>query len=142
MEKNINQVFKSRVKKYGEKIAVEKKLNGIWQSSTWNEYYNKSRSCGLGLYSLGIRKGDRISLLSENRLEWVYTDMGTLGIGACVVPIYTTLIAEEVEYIVSNSESKILIVENKVQLEKALEVSKNYMELVKIIVIGPNIVLT
>ena len=135
MEKNINQVFKSRVKKYGEKIAIEKKINGNWVSSTWNEYYNMSRSCGLGLYSLGIRKGDRISLLSENRLEWLYTDMGTLGIGACVVPIYTTFIAKEIEYIVSNSESRILIVENKVQLEKALEVSKNYKELVKIIVI-------
>ena len=135
MEKSINQVFKNRVDKYGDKIAIEKKINGNWQSSTWNEYYEKSRAVGLGLYSLGVRKGDKVSLLSENRLEWLYVDMGSLGIGACVVPVYTTLPAEEVEHIVSNSESKILVVENNVQLKKALEVTKNYSGLFKIVLI-------
>lgn len=136
MEKTINEVFRNRVKKYGDRLAVEKKLRGVWHQATWNQYYDRARAVGLGLYELGVRKGDRISLLSENRLEWLYTDMGTLGIGAVVVPIYATLSKEEVEYIVNHSDSKVFVVENKVQFEKALYAkSKSCPELQKIVVI-------
>jgi len=74
-------------------------------------------------------------LLSENRLEWLYADMGVLGVGGCIVPIYPTLIDEEVEYIVSHSDSKFLIVENNAQLQKGLYTAKRYTGLEKIIVI-------
>ncbi len=136
MEKTINEVFRNRVKKYGDRLAVEKKLRGVWQQASWNQYYERARAVGLGLYELGVRKGDRISLLSENRLEWVYSDMGALGIGAVVVPIYATLSNEEVEYIVNHSDSKVFIVENKLQYEKAVFAkNKGCPELVKIVVI-------
>lgn len=136
MEKTINEVFRNRVKKYGDRLAVEKKLRGAWHQATWNQYYQRARAVGLGLYELGVRKGDRISLLSENRLEWLYTDMGALSIGAVVVPIYATLSNEEVEYIVNHSDSKVFIVENKLQYEKAaFAKSKSCPELSKIVVI-------
>ncbi len=133
-EKTINQVFRNRAKKYGDRLAIEKKLNGKWESASWNDYYERSRTVGMALYSFGVRKGDRVSILSENRLEWLYSDMGILGIGACVIPIYPTLTDEEAEYIVSNSESKIMIVENKIQLKKALYVKERFKGLQKIIV--------
>ena len=79
MEKTLNEVFRNRVKKYGDKLCVEKKLNGKWETATWNEYYDRSRKTGLGLYDLGVRKGEMVAILSQNRLEWIYTDMGTLG---------------------------------------------------------------
>ncbi len=121
MEENtINVVFRNRTAKYGDRVAVEKKLRGQWESATWNQYYARSRAAGLALAAWGVEKGDRIAILSENRLEWVYTDMGALGIGAVVVPVYTTLPADDVRYIVENSESKVLFVENRMQLEKAL----------------------
>lgn len=135
MEKTINDVFRNRVKKYGDRLAIEKKRKGAWEQATWNQYYERARTAGLGMIALGVKKGDRISLMSENRLEWLYTDMGALGIGACVVPIYPTLIAEEVEYIVSHSESKLLIVENKTQYEKALAALKKCPRLQTIIII-------
>ena len=87
-EKTINDVFRNRVNKYGDRLAVEKKLRGKWETASWNEYYERARAAGLGLYSLGIRKGEMVSILSDNRLEWLYTDMGTLGIGAVVIPVY------------------------------------------------------
>ncbi len=122
MEKTINQVFRNRSEKFGDRLAIEKKLNGQWIGATWNEYYERSRALGLALQSLGIEKGDRVIILSENRLEWLYSDMGIMGIGACVVPIYPTLTAEEAEFIVENSGAKIMLVENSLQLEKALYV--------------------
>ncbi len=119
-EQTINDVFRNRSGKYAERLAVEKKCNGIWEKATWGDYYDRSCAIGLGLLELGVTKGDRVSLLSENRLEWLYTDMGTLGIGACLVPIYGTLSGEEVEYTLRNSGSKIIVVEESTQLEKAL----------------------
>jgi long-chain acyl-CoA synthetase len=82
MEKTINEVFKNRAMKYADRLAVEKRFGERWDQATWKEYYERSRAVGLGLFSLGVSKGDRVSLLSENRLEWLYTDMGVLGIGA------------------------------------------------------------
>ena len=76
MEKTINEVFKNRTEKYTDRIAVEKKLNGKWESASWSQYYAAARAVGLGLQQLGIKKGDRVSILSENRLEWLYADMG------------------------------------------------------------------
>ena len=135
MESTINRVFKDRVDKYQDRLAVEKKIKGKWQSASWNQYYEQARATGLGLYDLGVQKGDRIALFSENRLEWIFTDMGALGIGGIIVPIYTTLTGEEALYIVNNSESKILVVEDKFQLEKAHHVKKEYPSLEKVILI-------
>lgn len=137
-EKTINQVFESRAKKYGPRIAIEKKLKGRWESASWEDYYKRAAYVGLALQDMGLKKGDRVSLLSENRLEWLYTDMGVLGAGGCIVPIYPTLIDEEVEYIVSHSESKFMVVENNLQLQKGLYTAKRYPGLQKIIVIDMN----
>lgn len=134
MEKTINEVFSSRVKKYGDRLAVEKKIKGRWDQATWNEYYEKARAAGLGLYELGIRKGDRIALLADNRLEWLYSDMGALGIGAVVVPIYTTLSADEVEYIVKHSDSKVFIVEDQCQHDKAVTIKDKCPDLSRVVV--------
>ena len=120
MEKTINHVFRNRTATHANRLAVEKKRSGRWESATWSQYYDRARTVGLGLAALGVKKGDRVALLSENRLEWLYTDMGALGIGACLVPIYTTLTADEVTYIVGNAAAKVLVVEDSVQVEKAL----------------------
>jgi len=120
MEQTINHVFRNRAATYADRLAVEKKRNGQWESASWTQYYDRSRAVGLGLATLGVAKGDRVALLSENRLEWLYTDMGVLGIGACLVPIYTTLTADEVGYIAGNAETKVLVVEDPAQVEKAL----------------------
>ena len=133
-EKTMNDVFHNRVHKYGNRLAIEKKMEGVWQGATWNEYYDRARAVSLGLWSLGVKKGNMVSLLSENRLEWLYTDMGSLGIGACIIPVYPTLAAEEIEYIINNSESKIIVPENKNQLKKVLEIVDKCPRLEKIIV--------
>jgi len=135
MTRNLGQIFRDQARKYGDRLAVEKRLQGRWQSCTWNGYYEAAREIGLGLYSLGVRKGDRVAILSQNRLEWVMSDMGIMSIGACTVPIYITLPAEEVAYIISNSESKVYIAENSVALKKALEKKDKCPLLEKIVII-------
>src|SRR4030042_4170006 len=96
-EKTVNDVFRNRVKKYGDRLAIEKKLHGQWISASWNEYYERARATGLGLLSLGVKKGQMVAALSEDRLEWLYTDLGSLGLGACVIPVYPTLVSAEID---------------------------------------------
>lgn len=136
MEKTINQVFRNRVRKYQDRVAIEKKLNGQWESASWNQYYDRARAAGLAFGEFGVAKGDRIAILSENRLEWLYTDMGALGIGCCVVPIYATLTADEVAYIVDNSGAKILVVEDGEQLAKVLQILDRCPTLRKVVIMN------
>lgn len=133
--RNLSQIFRNQADKYKNRLAVEKRRQGVWQGWNWMEYYDTAKAAGLGLYGLGIRRGDRVALLSENRLEWLAADMGIIGIGACTVPIYVTLLAPEVAYIISNSGSKIFIAENQVAVRKALDEIDKCPTLGKIVVI-------
>ena len=135
MKQNLGQIFRSQVKKYGQRLAIEKRLAGVWQGITWEEYYEQAKQVGLGLYSLGVRKGDRVSLLCQNRLEWVISDMGIIGIGGVTIPIYPTVPVSEVGYINSNSDAKIYIAEEKTAVQKGLETLEKYPDLKKIVVI-------
>ena len=134
MENTINAVFRNRSQTYNSRLALEKKRDGRWESVTWAEYYEQARAAGMGLNALGINRGDRLALLSENRLEWIYTDMGTLGIGGCVIPVYPTLTVREVAYIVENSGARVLVVENGAQLAKARQVLDQVPTLEKVVV--------
>ncbi|MCK7466719.1 MAG: AMP-binding protein [Desulfosudis oleivorans] len=135
MKDNLAQIFRKQAQKYGNRLAAEKRTKGTWSGWTWTEYYDNARAVGLGLYALGIRRGDRVALLSENRLEWVASDMGIIGIGACTIPIYVTLPGHEVAYIINNSDSKVFIAEDKVAVKKALSHIKDCPSLEKIVVI-------
>ena len=132
---NLSQIFRHQAGKYNNRLAVEKRLQGVWRGWSWREYYDTAKAVGLGLHGLGIRRGDRVSILSENRLEWIAADMGIIGIGACSVPIYVTLLAPEVAYIIGNSESKVFIAENRIAVQKALDEINKCPTLEKIIVI-------
>jgi long-chain acyl-CoA synthetase len=135
-DKTINGVFKETALRLKSQVAIEKKRNGQWESATWAQYYDRAQAAGLAFKSLGVAPGDRISILSDNRLEWLYADMGGLGIGASIVPIYPTVTEKEVLYIVKNSASKILVVENAVQLEKARYAKKKFPGLKTIVVMN------
>ena len=132
---NLAQIFRHQAQRYGERLAVEKRLRNQWQGWSWKTYYDTAQALGLGLYRLGVRRGDRVALLSENRLEWVGADMGIIGIGAVTIPIYVTLPAAEVAYILGNSDAKVFIAENQAAAEKALKMRADLPELQKIVVI-------
>ena len=80
---------------------------------------------GLGLSSLGVGPGDRVAIHSENRPEWVMTDLAAQGIGAATVGIYPTSPASEVQYLLGHSRAVVLITEDEEQLDKVLEVREH-----------------
>jgi len=129
------KLFWDRVSRFDSKIAMREKDLGIWQSITWKQYGEKARAVGLGLVSLGLKRGDVVSILSENNPEWLFCDMGTLGVGGVSNGVYTTDSAKQVEYLCLDSNTRFFVAENEEHLDKILEVRENLPNLAKIIVL-------
>jgi long-chain acyl-CoA synthetase len=93
--------------------AVSHREGGEWRRVSGAEFARRVRSIAAGLHALGVRRGDRVALLSENRPEWSMTDLAILSLGAVNVPVYTTQAVEQVGYILSDSASRVLFVSNR-----------------------------
>ena len=115
---NILKLFCKRVEKEFGRPAYRFKEKGVWKKKTWGEYYEATAHFASALKALGVKKGDRVALLSSTRPEWALCDMAILSLGAITVPIYPTLLKEDVMYIISNSGAETVIVENKEQFNK------------------------
>ncbi|MCK6684422.1 MAG: long-chain fatty acid--CoA ligase [Thermoanaerobaculia bacterium] len=98
------------------------KVNGKWTPVSAEEFGRKVRALALGLTYLGVDRGDRVAILSENRPEWPMTDFATLSLGALSVPIYTTYLSPQVEYILRDAEPRVVMVSNHTELKKVLDV--------------------
>ncbi|MFH1626290.1 MAG: AMP-binding protein [Pseudomonadota bacterium] len=134
-EDTIPTRFQTRVQKYGDRVALRKKEYGIWKDISWNEYGENVKYVSLGLISLGLKKGECVTLIGENRPEWLYADLGIMSAGGVTSAIYTTSSPEQCEYIIGHSEARFHIAEDEEQLDKVLEVRVNLPKLEKIITI-------
>jgi long-chain acyl-CoA synthetase len=134
-DKTLLDYFQKNVKEQPNRVAIRHKEYGIWHNVTWGQYGEKVRQVAMGLISLGLKKGDCVSVISENRPEWVYSDFGVMSAGGVTAGIYTTNAAEECGYVVQNSDSRFYIAENEEQFDKALKFRKDTPTLEKIIVI-------
>ena len=138
-EKNVEintipRLFWDSVKSRGERVAMREKDLGIWQEISWSHYGEKAKLTGLALHTLGLEKGNVVSIASEGNPEWLYTDMGTIGAGGISSGVYTTDSAAQVKYLVNDSATKFYFAENEEQLDKILEVRNECPTLKKIIV--------
>jgi long-chain acyl-CoA synthetase len=128
------RLFREVVKERGEQVAMREKSLGIWRSITWREYGEGVRRVALGLVALGLRPGDVVSVVADNRPEWLFADLGTISGGGVTNGIYTTDSPRQVEYIVNDSGTRFFFAENEEQLDKILEVRARCPRLVKIFV--------
>jgi long-chain acyl-CoA synthetase len=116
--------------------AYGTKVDGKWEFLNHEQLRDEVECFALGLLNLGVKKGDRIGLVSENRIEWVVADLAIASIGAVSVPLFPTLTPKQEEYIFNNCGASAVIVSNNFQLKKILEVNKNIPTLRHIIVIN------
>ena len=126
--------FKAAVARWGDRVALRKKEFGLWHDITWNDYDYNVSCVAYGLMSLGLEKGDCASIIGDNCPEWVYSDLGIQCCGAATAGVYSTNAWQQVEYVVTNSESKIFFVENEEQLDKWLQFRDKALKLEKVIV--------
>lgn len=103
---------------YQKKKLFSKKRNGQWETFSTNEFVTSCHQISLGLAEIGIKKDDKIAIVSYNRFEWTAIDFGVQQLGAVSVPIYPTLTPEDIRYIFQNSETKIVFVETQELYDK------------------------
>lgn len=103
----------SGVRQHGKTDALNRKRDGRWERISAEEFLRRIERVALGLSELGVRAGDRVALLSENRPEWSIVDLAILSLGAVNVPIYTTQAVEQVRYILADSGARLLFVSGK-----------------------------
>ena len=121
--KTIPELFEFLTEEYkSDKKFLFRKVNGIFEGITYKEFKVETEKFALGLAALGIKRGDKVAIMAENRPEWIYSDMAILGLGAADVPLYPSLTAESVQFILNNSEAKGIIISNKFQLNKVLKI--------------------
>ena len=131
----ISDLFQSRCAELGDRTAHREKDLGIWKSYSWTDYWQHAKWIGLALRKLGLERGEVVSILSEDRKEWAWFDMGIQGVGGISSGIYTTDAAKQVQYLINDSDSRFLVVENEEQLDKFLEVEDEVPGLLKVIIL-------
>ena len=133
----LTELFKNLAKKYvGQHKAVfHHKLNpkGNYEPVYWDQVEDDVQSMAAYLIEHGVKHGDRVGILSENRYEWAIVDLAIQLIGAINVSLYSTLPSSQCEYILKDSDTKIFFVSSGIQLKKAIEVFDNCPNLVQII---------
>lgn len=130
----ISKRFWARVEKDSEKLALREKDFGIWNEYTWRDYGDRARLVGHGLKALGLERGDVCSIASEVNKEWLFADLGVIGMGGVTNGVYPTDAPNQVEYLVTDSGTKFYFAEDEEQLDKILEVRANTPTLQKIII--------
>jgi long-chain acyl-CoA synthetase len=131
----IPEVFWNAVAKRGDQVWLREKKLGIWRARSWNETGREVRAVAMGLAALGLEPGDCVSILSNTIPEWVIADLGVLSAGGVSNGIYPTDAAVQVQYLCEDSRTRILLVEDEEQLDKALEVREQLPLLNKIVVL-------
>jgi long-chain acyl-CoA synthetase len=111
-------------KKNPNKTAVREKDFGIWNEINWKEYATKIVKLAMYFESLGLKKGVNISIIGDNKPEWVIAELAAQLIGSIPVGIYQDSVVEEVKYLIDTSDSVIVVAEDQEQVDKALEIAE------------------
>ena len=128
------KLFLKKSAERGERIAMREKDFGIWQSYSWNDYRENAFAIANGMLSLGLQRGDVVSILSEDCREWLWTDIGALLAGGIVNGIYPTYQSRQVRHALLDSKCRFLFVEDEEQLDKYLEMEGDLPNIEKIYV--------
>ena len=132
------QILLDNVKKYPkDKVAIREKDLGIWQSYSWHHYYENTKKFALGLASLGFQRGDRLSVIGDNRPQLYWAQMAALCLGGIPVPLYQDAIEKELEYIIEHSEAKFIVAEDQEQVDKMLALKEKVSSMQMIIYDDP-----
>src|SRR5262245_15852894 len=133
----LGELFLRAAKKHPIDDALNYKKNDAWHSISSAEMIERIENIGAGLYTLGVRRGDRAAILSANSPEWTLSDAGCQLTGVIDVPIYTTLMPESIAYILRDSAAKILFIENNEAWERVRDALSECPSLEKIVFFDP-----
>jgi long-chain acyl-CoA synthetase len=135
--KTIADLLPLAAKRYGDAPALRHKVGEEWKDISYSELGQTVKEVALGLIDIGLKPGDKISILAHTRPEWSYACFGILTAGATLVTIYQTNSPEECRYVLSHSDSRAVFVEDGEQLAKIREIEDSCPELEHVIIMDP-----
>jgi long-chain acyl-CoA synthetase len=138
MGATINERFLDVVDRRAGAPALMVKREGAWRTFTYDWMLDQAQRTAFGLRSLGFEPGSRLGILAENRPEWATTDFGAMAAGCALVPMYTTLIPDQVAYILADAEARAVFVSTMEHLETVQSIRDKLPHLRKIIVFYPD----
>src|SRR4030043_1458196 len=128
------KLFISQCKRYGTaKVAMREKEFGIWRPYTWQDYYDNVKFLCLGMVALGLKKGDKVAMIGDNRPEGLWTEMGALCARGVGVWLFQDSLMNEVKYIIDHSDTKFIVGEGQEEVDKAISIIHECPKLKKII---------
>jgi long-chain acyl-CoA synthetase len=131
----IPQLFVAKARQYGsEKVALREKAYGIWQEVTWQQYYDRVCALCLGLRQVGLQPGDRLAIICGNRPEWLYLELAAQSAGAIPVGLFVDSTPQQLKFILTHAEPRIVFVEDQEQVDKLLEIRHALPRLERVIV--------
>jgi len=131
-------LLKQNAERYGNsRVAIREKEFGIWQSVTWQGYYENVRDFALGLHQLGFKRGNNLAYAGDNRPQGLYAELAVQTLGGAIVGIYPDSHLDQVEYIINHSDSIFLVAGDQEQADKVLELKSSCPKVRKVIVDDP-----
>jgi long-chain acyl-CoA synthetase len=121
-DRNLVELHRRQAERYGPRVALRFKRHGLYHDYTWDRYRGDVLACAAALIDAGVRPGDRVGLLSENRLEWLVADLGLLAAGAVNVPPHAPLPPAQVQFQFADTGTAWLFVSSREQLDKVRSV--------------------
>ncbi len=130
----IPKLFYQKATKYGnDRVAMREKEFGIWRPITWQDYLENVKYLALGLISLGLEEGDKVSMIGDNRPEGLWAEMATLCARGIGVWLFRDCLIDEVKYIIDHSDTKFIFGEGQEEVDKAISIFNECPKLEKII---------
>src|SRR5215831_7635789 len=114
------RLLQKNARDLGGRPAIREKDRGIWQSWTWREYLDEVRDLALGLAALGFKRGERLSVIGDNRPRLYWAQVAAQSLGGVPVPVYQDSIAKELAYVWSHAEVSVIVAEDQEQVDKVL----------------------
>jgi len=130
----IPKLFSRQCKRFSKnKVAMREKEYGIWLPYSWQDYYDNVKYYCLGMVRLGLKRGDKVAMIGDNRPEGLWAEMAALCAGGVGVWLFQDCMMDEVKYIVDHSDAKFFIGETQEEVDKALAIKDKCPKLEKII---------
>ncbi|WP_230469814.1 AMP-dependent synthetase/ligase [Lujinxingia vulgaris] len=127
--------FLEQADRRGDAPAMHHNEGGVWQAISWAEYGRRARAFAGALVALGVEPGERINICGYNCPEWVFADVGAMIAGAVPAGIYHTDSAEQMAYIAGHCRARVLVLEDRVQWEKAATILDGLEHLLQVVMI-------
>jgi long-chain acyl-CoA synthetase len=133
IEMTLPQLLRRNAERTPDRPALREKDRGIWQPYSWRRYWEEVRDFALGLAALGFGRGDKLSVIGENRPRLYVAQLAAQSLGGIAVPVYQDAIATELAYVLDHAETSVVVAEDQEQVDKILSL-KDRLPHLKLIV--------